>query len=551
MNQAGKNKNVYFIMAAFSLVIVAVYSPILFNGFVSYDDPLYVYENEVVKAGLTYRGLVWAFTTFHSYNWHPLTWLSHMVDVQLFGLNPAGHHLMNLLFHLANTLLLFGVLRKMTGAVWRSLTVAALFAIHPLHVESVAWVAERKDVLSTFFWLLAIWAYVDYARAGKKHSYLLVMLFLVLGLMAKPMLVTFPFVLLLLDYWPLGRIGPEPSDADGAVVQSQGKTLSYLLLEKVPFLTIALASSAVTYFVQKKGGAVLYASSFSENLGNALISYVKYLAKTVWPHPLAVLYPFDPDEITLWRVAGAALFLALLSFLLLRQAKRRPYIAVGWLWYLVTLVPVIGFVRIGQHAIADRYTYVPLIGLFIIAAWGINDLRVRFQLNRGIIISLATVVFTVLAILTVRQERYWRNGITLFEHAIAVTENNFTAHKNLGLAYGRLGNVEKARSEERISRMLGYQYKIKVFPNDYEAHYNLGIAYSDLGRFSDAIREYQTAIALNPNYAQAYNDLGIALVNEGKIEDAKEAFRSAMRIAPNFTAAAHNYNELEKRQNMR
>jgi len=551
MNKPAENRNIYLLGGVFSLVILSVYSQLLFNDFVNYDDPSYVTENEYVKAGITYRGLVWAFTSFHSYNWHPLTWLSHMLDVQFYGLNPAGHHLTSLLFHTANSLLLFGVLRKMTGAVWRSFSVAALFALHPLHVESVAWVAERKDVLSTFFWILAMGAYVDYARSRKTRHYLMVALFFLLGLMAKPMLVTFPFVLLLLDYWPLRRFRPHPADAGDAGVQPKGPTLTGLLLEKVPFLVLAMASSAVTYVAQQKGGAIIHETSFPVNFGNALISYVRYLWKMVWPHPLAVLYPFDPDAITPWKVAGAGSVLVLLSLLLLRQAKRRPYIPVGWLWYIVTLAPVAGFVRIGQHSIADRYTYVPLIGLFIIAAWGVDELRRTWRCNKRIIVSLALAVFTVISVVTVQQERYWRNSITLFERAIAVTENNPTAHKNLGLDYGKLGNVEKATLEGRISRMQGYQFEVKVNPENFEAHFKLGNAYSDLNRFSEAITEYQTAISLNKTNGQAYNALGIAYYNAGKIKDAREAFRTAVTIDPNFTEALHNYKVLENRHNLR
>jgi len=525
-------------VAALAAVVVAVYLPMLFNGFVSYDDHLYVTDNEMVQRGLSYEGLVWAFTTFHSYNWHPLTWLSHMLDVQLFGLNAMGHHLVNLLFHLANTLLLFAMLRKGTGAFWRSLLVAALFALHPLHVESVAWVAERKDVLSTFFCFLALWSYLAYARSGALSRYALSVLCLVLGLLAKPMLVTLPIMLLLLDYWPLGRI-PGLSPASGAAPA----TLARLALEKIPFALLALASCVVTYLAQSQGGAVIYSSTALQNAGNALISYLKYLVKTVWPHPLAPLYPYAP---TAGFVAGAAAILLLSSLLFLSQWRRHPYLTQGWLWFLGTLIPVIGFVRIGQHSIADRYTYVPLIGIFVMAVWGVGELREKRGWPAGGTAAATAALLAVLATLTVLQQRYWRDTITLFEHTVAVTRGNFTAHKTLAVAYGRKGDLARATHEHRVSRMLGFRYRVRVWPDDHLARYGLATVYQEMGMLAEAVAEYREAARLKPGFSQAHNDMGIALAKEGKIPEARQAFEAALRADPGNGAAAGNLRALSK-----
>jgi hypothetical protein len=533
------------VLVSFGACLFFIFMPLLFNGFIDYDDHPYVTENPYVRSGLTARSVWWAFTTSHSYNWHPLTWISHMLDVQLYGLNPSGHHLTSVLFHIANSLLLFAILKKMTSAFWRSLCVAILFAVHPLHVESVAWVAERKDVLSTFFGLLAIWSYIRFTKNPNILRYLVILFFFTLSLMAKSMLVTLPFVLILLDYWPLGRWSPGHSNLDNASAKSECHKLGYLIWEKIPFFVLAIASSAVTYLVQGKEGAINPDTSFFLNSGNALISYVKYIEKMFWPNPLAVIYPFNPDEINGLNVIGSILILVVASYLFIRQRRKRPYLAVGWVWYVGTLVPVIGIIRIGNHAIADRYTYIPLIGLFIAVVWGISELAAKMGIKKGIIAAVCTALFAVLSFVTVKQERYWQNSFVLFDHAIEVTIDNPPAHEMLGLAYGSLGNIEKATSERNLFRLLHYQYLNKVKPNDYEVHYRLGNSYRDLMRYNEAIREYLISIELNKN-SKTYNNLGIAYYHVGNVVEAKRAFTTAVILDPKNKEALHNLDIIEK-----
>ena len=531
----------------FSIAIFVIYAPALYNGFiVNYDDHAYVTGNPSVKAGLTHSGAIWALTAVHSYNWHPLTWISHMLDVQIFGLNPMGHHLVNILFHIANSLLLFGILKKLTAAFWRSLLVAALFALHPLHVESVVWVAERKDVLSTFFGFGAILAYIDFVRSPKLLRYILVLFFFILSLLAKQMFVTLPFLLLLLDYWPLLRWRFNLPDPDGAIAKPGSRPLSIVILEKIPLFILTIASSAATYYVQKKAGALNMDTSLWLNMGNALISYVKYIAKMFWPHPLAAIYPFNPDEINFLNVFAASLFILGTSYFAYRQMKNRPYFLVGWLWYLGTLVPVIGFVRIGDHAFADRYTYIPLIGLFVACVWGVNELIQRLHLNKQIVVVLSIAVLSILSFMTIKQIKYWKNDIVLFEHAIEVTDNNAPAHKRLGLAYGALMNVEKATAERKIAKLLHYQYLAKLKPSDLEVRYMLGNSYIELQRYDEAIAEYLISIRLNDRHSKVYNNLGVAFYNKGNVIEARQAFIKARIIDPNSKEAIHNLDMIEK-----
>ena len=424
------------------LTIVAVFWPVKNFRFINLDDEEYVTENPQVLNGLSLNGVIWAFTTKHSSNWHPLTWLSHMLDTELYGLNPRGHHLTNLLFHLANTLLLFWVLKRMTGMLWESGLVAALFALHPLHVESVAWVAERKDVLSTFFWMLTMGAYVHYVHQASPRRYLLVFFSFALGLLSKPMIVTLPLVLLLLDYWPLGRLHWRLEEQ-----RSQGKTAISrafrLVWEKVPLLFLVAVSCSLTIWAQRRTVASLEGLPLEIRTANALISYVKYIGKMVWPCRLAVQYPY-PEKFPLWQVAGAGLFLIGVSFLVVREARRRPYLVVGWLWYLGTLVPVIGLIQVGSQAMADRYTYVPLIGLFIMTAWGIPNLLSQWRHRRIVLLVSSGLVIALLTILTRIQLQYWSDSTTLYKHTLNSTANNYQVHYNLGLALAKEGKNEEA-----------------------------------------------------------------------------------------------------------
>ncbi len=423
--------------------------------FINFDDPEYVTDNRHVQDGLTVEGILWAFTTGHAANWHPLTWISHMVDVQLFGLQPGWHHLTNLLFHLANTLLLFLVLNRMTKALWQSAFVAALFALHPLHVESVAWVAERKDVLSTFFWMLTMGMYVSYVARPGLTRYLTLLLCFALGLMAKPMLVTLPFVLLLLDYWPLQRLEQKkpPQEVRKPLSKDKKRTppvkapvqpvdhwplIRPLLTEKIPLFVLAVLSSIVTYLVQHHGGAVESLEAFppSARVANAFVSYSTYMVKMLWPTNLAVFYP-HPRWWPLWQVLGSVVLLIAITVLAIRGAKKRPYAAVGWLWYVGTLVPVIGVVQVGSQAMADRYTYIPLVGLFIIVAWAVPELLKKWPYRKEALIVLSALCLLCLFLVTWRQVGYWRNSIALYDHALEVTDANSLIHNNRGTAYSK------------------------------------------------------------------------------------------------------------------
>ena len=525
-----------------------VYASVWHHGFVNYDDDDYVTANPVVLRGLTWHGVAWAFTTEHAVNWHPLTWLSHMLDVQLFGLDPGPHHLTNLLFHIANTLLLFGLLHRMTGALGRSAFVAGLFAVHPLHVESVAWVAERKDVLSTLFWMLTLWAYVEYVkrpdlRRSDLRRYGAVLLFFALGLMAKQMLVTLPFVLLLLDFWPLGRVVIGPNPARGRALSRDGwATAIRLVWEKLPLLALSIASSVATFVIHQRGGAVIILSAIPLKLRveNALVSYVAYIGKMLWPARLAVFYPY-PQSLPAWLVAGAFLALVGISLAVIRAGPRHPYLPVGWFWYLGTLVPVIGLIQVGDQAMADRYTYIPLIGLFIIVAWGVPDLLLRWPLRRIVLPSpfltrialpaAASAVILACAITAKGQFQYWEDSTTLWTHALAVTTRNNIAHNNLGASLADQGKTDEA--------IAHYSEALRIKSDYADAHNNLGVALADEGKLDEAIAHYFEALRIRPDYADAHSNLGIALANEGKLDEAIAQFAEALRINPD-SAKAHN-----------
>jgi Flp pilus assembly protein TadD len=523
------------------VITLAVYWQVRNHEFISYDDDVYVIENPHVQAGLTRQAIIWSFTTTHVANWHPLTWLSHLMDCQLYGLNPSGHHLTNVLFHLVNTVLLFLLLHRITGASWRSGFVAALFAVHPLHVESVAWVAERKDVLSTLFWLLTMWAYIYYVEKPRLHRYLLTLLTLGLGLMAKPMLVTLPFVLLLLDYWPLERFqaGPAGSNDQGQVQVplSSVKTRSpssRLIWEKAPFFVVSLASCVVTFLVQQKGGAVETVQAFplTIRIGNALVSYVSYMGKMIWPQSLAVFYPHPGTSLPGWQAAAAGLLLIFITIGVIRAGRKRAYLTVGWLWYLGTLVPVIGLVQVGAQALADRYTYVPLIGLFIMISWFIPDLLAGWR-HRGIVLGgSAVTVVSALMVCTWMQLQHWKNDITLFEHALKVTANNYLAHDSLGNALAEQGKLDKA--------ITHYNAALRINPNSLNTHNNLGVAFLEGGDIDKAITHYYAALRLKSDSAETHNNLGVALFTVGQLDQAIGHYLTAIKLDPNFGKAYNN-----------
>jgi len=492
------------------LVTFAVYWQVYGYDFVGLDDDRYVTENYLVQNGLTTEGILKAFTTFTLGLWTPLTSLSHMLIYDMYGLNPGGHHLANLLFHIANTLLLFFVLRRMTGNLWQCAFVAALFALHPLRVESVAWVTERKDVLSTFFWMLTIWGYLRYVKHPGIYRYLLVILFFILGLMAKPMLVTLPFVLLLLDYWPLYRF--QYGHSGTLDKPRQWKLVFHLILEKIPFLVLSVITSVLTCIGVRKEGTVFTSVDvipYVTRITDALVVYVKYIEKMIWPSKLAVYYPHH-EMFSWWEITVACFLFVTMSFLSIRVMKRSPYVIVGWLWYVGTLVPVLGIARAEQqiNLIADRFTYVPLIGLFIIIAWGANDLLSRWCYRRIILSIAGGIVISILIILTWKQVQYWENSITLFKHTLKHTSNNYRIHNNLGLALDKQG-----RTEEAIEH---YLQALRIRPDDVDAHNNLGNAFIRKGNIKEAIVHFRKALSINPNNINARNNLNKVLMMQQK-----------------------------------
>jgi len=517
-------------------VAFAVFWNVQHHDFILYDDPPYVFLNPHVQSGLTGASILWAFTTMEMSNWHPITWLSLMLDYDLFRLNPAGYHWTNLLIHIANGILLFTVFRRMTQDIWKSALVAALFAVHPLHVESVAWISERKDVLSAFFWLLTMGAYVRYADRPVTGNYLLLLAAFVLGLMAKPMLVTLPFVLLLLDVWPLRRLSFQSKRINQTLPDNMaaGKiTWPYALWEKIPLFFLALLSSVITYLAQMSWNAVgsLEAFPLDVRLANALISYVHYIAKMLWPANLAFFYPYVvwwPP----WIVGGAAFLLAGVTILILKERETRPYLTVGWLWYLGTLVPVIGVVQVGSQSMADRYTYIPLIGLFIMIAWGVPGLFGNWRFRKTFLPVLSVGALTVLALSSWQQVQYWRNSVTLFEHALSVTSKNYLAHHNLGVALFLEGRTDDA--------VRHYNAALKIKPDYADAHYNIGMALTAQGKYEEAIHRYREALRIKPDNADAHNNIGVAMAAQGRYDEAIRCYSDALRIRSGHEKARAN-----------
>ena len=546
------------------VVTCAVYWQVSNHQFVNYDDGMYITENRHVKAGLTREGIIWAFTTTYASNWHPLTWLSHMLDVKLYGLNSGRHHLMNVFFHAGNTVLLFLLFSRMTGAQWQSAFVAALFALHPLHVESVAWVAERKDVLSALFWILTLLFYDWYVKRPGRMRYLLTLCTFALGLMSKPMLVTLPLVLFLLDYWPLKRLRPGRTSLPprpGLKMDDQRSLRVHLILEKIPFIILSAVSSIVTIYAQQKGGAVasIKAVSFTFRVVNALWAYVLYIGKMLWPLHLAVIYPLPP-ALTIVQGVSAGLLLAGISALTIRLAKQHPYFLVGWLWYLVTLVPVIGLVQVGSQAMADRYTYIPLIGLFIMAASGLHIIAGDSRYRRIALSAAAGLILLASAACTWQQVSYWKDGVTLFSHAVKTVDNNYIAHEKLGYALtvrGRLAEAVYHYSEAlRISpededsligmgNVLVKQGKVeesiyystralRINPYSAEAHFNMGYALMKEGRDEEALHHYSEGLRIDPDNPEIHFIIGVTLGTRGKLDESISHFTEALRIEPDF-----------------
>ena len=552
------------ILIVYILLIVAtlaVFWQVNQYDFINFDDNVYVTENSHIQSGITIDGFRWAFSTTYAEFWHPLTWLSLIFDYQLHGLNAGGYHLTNLILHIMSALLLFWLFNRMTGAIWRSAFVAVLFALHPLHVESVAWIAERKDVLSAFFWMLTLCLYVYYTEKPVIRRYLPVLLCFACALMSKPMVITLPIVMILLDYWPLGRLQsqkiganltdvvPVPTNYGRQKTKSKKGALKknisppndqklsepkiagiiplWQLREKAPFFIFLAVFSIITLYAQYKPAVKHF--PLGSRIANASVSFVTYLAKTLWPHELAVFYPFS-DQLPVWQVLGAALLILVVSTAVIVMLKRLPYLFVGWLWYAITLLPVIGIVQVGNHAMADRYTYLPLIGISIMLAWGIPFLIKCEELRKIILFPAGVVSLAILSFLTWQQCGYWKNSITLFEHTLQVTKNNDLAHYNLGLALKDQGRMEEALSEFRETA--------RIRPSSADAHNNIGIILEIYyKKYDEAISHYQSSLKIEPdNYGTHFN-LGLALTENGKSKEAIEHFRTAINLKPDFEDA--------------
>ena len=532
------------------LTTLAVYWQVNNHDFVDFDDSTYVTENPHVRAGWSVKSLVWAFTTDLEGHWHPLTWLSHMKDCQIFGLNPGPHHLTSLILHLLNVLLLFFVLRRMTGALFQSAFVAALFALHPLHVEPVAWVAGRKEVLSAFFWMLTLWTYILYSERPGFGRYVVVLLLFVMGLMAKSTVVTLPLILFFIDYWPLKRFrGPQkdgtaddkPSEPSKSCFQHS--SMQRLIGEKLALFLILAAAAIVAIY------ALLYGRPRPPDLWNlfptkdsisfALTSYVIYMGKMFWPSNLALSSPY-PEAVPLWQAIFSGMLLIFISFLAVLWTRKRPYFSVGWLWYLVTLAPVVRVLNIGPTNMADRYTYIPLIGLFIIIAWGIPDIVARWRYRRIVLGISAGLLFLGLMISSYIQVGYWKNSRSLFTHAISVTNNNWLAHYNLGCLLLHQENPKDAI--EHFSETL------RIMPDNADAHNNLGNAFVKLGKPDEAVHHYLEALRIRPGNAEFHSNLGIALELQGNTKEALHHYSEALRIKPNLAKVHNNLGNALKNQ---
>ncbi|MFH0997704.1 MAG: tetratricopeptide repeat protein [Pseudomonadota bacterium] len=515
-----------FVYTAIILATLTVYLPVNNFDYVVYDDPLYVVHNPRVKGGLTFKNILWSLTAIDASNWHPLTWISHMTDIQIFGMNAGGHHLTSVGFHVLNTVLLLIWLNTMTGEFWKSSFVAALFAIHPLHVESVAWIAERKDVLSTFFCFLSLLSYTRYCQKKIRQQYLLSLFFFICALMAKPMVVTLPFIFLILDYWPLKRF-PE---VFSTIPIHDKRVFGHLLVEKFPFLMLSFLSCLITLTVQHKAAASIEMVPLTARIANSFISYTEYLAKMICPFPLAVLYPLR--MYLFWKLTASLFVVVSISFLAIRKLQRRPWLAVGWFWYIGTLIPVIGLVQVGVQGYADRYTYIPLIGLFIMIAWQVPEMAQSWRHRTFALSVCAAGILSVLWVLTSFQIRHWENNITLFEHALKATSENFVAHNNLGISLAEKGNFDEA--------IVHYHKAIRIFPSFCDPYFNLGFTSYKQGEIQEAIYHFQDGIACNPNFAPAYYFLGNLHFELKQIDNAIIYYKKALKIRPNDVEVMNN-----------
>ncbi len=512
------------------LLTIVLFSRVRDFEFVNFDDPSYVTDNLHVQNGLTKEGLAWAFGRIQGDDtyWHPLTWVSHMLDCELFGLQSGVHHIVNVLFHALAAVLLFHTLRRMTGACWRSAMVAALFAWHPLQVEGVAWVAERKNVLAGLFWVLTMLAYVRYVERSTSRRYSVVVICFALGLMCKPLLVTLPCVLLLLDFWPLQRVklGARKKSAGAqAAAKHVAVPPRRVVLEKLPLLALSLVSSVITLIAHQRLGTTISETELpmGPRLANAMVSYGRYLLKVIWPMDLSVYYPM-PAAWAGWQVLLSLCVVVCITWAALAWRRRAPALIVGWLWFLGVLVPAIGLVQASTQSMADRFAYLPLIGLFMAAVWGVDEWLRKFSAHRRISMALACIVLFASAAFTWRQLGYWQDSITLFSHALAVTKNNSMAHINLGTAIEALGRREEA--------LQHYQEGIRIKPKSPQGYNNLANVLDDLGRFDEAVAAYEHALKLRPNVALVHNNLGVTLARQRRYEEARTNFQRSIELKP-------------------
>jgi len=524
-----KNKNKNLIIALLVLFCAAAFGRISGNDFVNYDDNVYLTENLHVQSGFNFQTVKWAFSSAGVGNWHPLTMLSHMLDWQLFGAHAAGHHLMSLFFHIGAVIFLFLFLSKTTRALWPSAFAAAFFALHPLRVESVAWASERKDVLSMFFGMASLYAYAFYAESRKRSKYVLCLLLFALSLMSKPMLVTLPFVLLLLDVWPLKRADLASPPA------TLLKTAGGLIREKIPFFVLTILISVVTVWAQIKEGSVAPVESVSPvmRLFNSIYSYAAYLGKLFWPADLAVFYPYDFSPPS-WKIILSAFILLFITAAALRYARKLPFLIIGWFWYLGTLIPVIGFVQVGRQAMADRYTYLPSIGIAVMLAWGFHALMAKEESRRKILAPAAAAVVCIFAFLAFHQCGYWKSSYTLFRHTLKATQNNYLAYTNLGAAFTEIGGYQYQRVIQEFDKAL------RIKPDDPLIYYNRALAYAQIGQYQKAISDYDTAIRLKPDYLEALNNRGLIYGRYRQFQLAIADFNRIISINPSFEKAYNN-----------
>lgn len=536
--------------ALIGLVLVGVtiiaYFPTKDHDFVAYDDPVYVSENAIVQRGLTVSGGEWALTTDTASNWHPLTWLSLMLDCQLFGVKPGPMHVHNVAYHAISGFLVFWILRRVTGATWRSALAAAIFAWHPLRVESVAWIAERKDILSTFFWLLTLWAWLRFLERRTVGRYAITLTTFILGLMSKPMVVGLPLALFIVDFWPLGRLrqaAPPARRSRGKDSESDVRSplASYwslwkpLVIEKAPLLALAFAAGLITLYVQRRGGAMTVGDPIPlmDRVLNGVVAYAEYLRKLFWPHDLAVFYPHPyPERWSPLRIATASAAIASVTALAVWQRQARPYLLAGWLWYLVTLLPVLGLVQVGAQAWADRYTYVPMIGVAIMLAWASAEIAERWRFPTAARAGLVAVALMACVTATIRQVHYWQDTLTLFTHALEVTENNYRAHKEVADVYDSEKQFALAQHH--------YEEAVRINPKFFHAQMNFGIFLFRQSNYRDAAQHFLAATQINANSPEAHANLGAALSGTGDLDEAIVQAREALRLRPNYPTAQRN-----------